>query len=362
MKYIAIFSSGTGGHVYPALALSSNYIKKNYKIIWVGTKQGIESKIISNDAIELLFINAQGIRGKSFINKTIGILKIFVSIYESIVILRKYKPKLVFGFGGYVSFAGIISSFILRIPRVIHEQNAIAGTANRINYYFSSEIYETFPSSFRKYNDKIIHTGNIVRDIMNKVSTPDEIYKINELQLRILVIGGSQGSSFLNNSFPFIASHFVKNSISIKHISGKDNKLNLESKYKKYDVDVEVIEYSDNIEQLYDWCNLVICRSGSTTLSELGKIGRASILVPFPFATDNHQLLNANYLAQNSAAIIIEQNESSIENFVLTLNLLLLKNDRLYSLATNIKKIFPDHAIDNITKNSLKLIDRNNEN
>ena len=111
---------------------------------------------------------------------------------------------------------------------------------------------------------------------MNKVSTPDEIYKINELQLRILVIGGSQGSKFLNNSFPFIASHFVKNSISIKHISGKDNKLTLESKYKKYDVDVEVIEYSDNIEQLYDWCNLVVCRSGSTTLSELGKIGRAS--------------------------------------------------------------------------------------
>ena len=362
MKYIAIFSSGTGGHVYPALALSSNYIKKNYKIIWIGTKQGIESKVISNDAIELLFINAQGIRGKSFINKTIGILKIFVSIYESIVILRKYKPKLVFGFGGYVSFAGIISSFILRIPRVIHEQNAIAGTANRINYYFSSEIYETFPSSFRKYNDKIIHTGNIVRDMMNKVSTPDEIYKINELQLRILVIGGSQGSSFLNNSFPFIASHFVKNSISIKHISGNDNKLTLESKYEKYDVDVEVIEYSDSIEQLYDWCNLVVCRSGSTTLSELGKIGRASILVPFPFATDNHQLLNANYLAQNSAAIIIEQNESSIENFVLTLNLLLLKNDRLYSLATNIKKIFPDNAIDNITEHSLKLIDKNNEN
>tara|TARA_Y100000992_G_C21006380_1_gene368989 strand:- start:32 stop:625 length:594 start_codon:yes stop_codon:yes gene_type:complete len=196
---------------------------------------------------------------------------------------------------------------------------------------------------------------------MNKISTPDEIYKTNELQLRILVIGGSQGSSFLNNSFPFIASHFVKNSISIKHISGKDNNLTLESRYKKYDIDVEVIEYSNNIEKLYDWCNLVVCRSGSTTLCELGKIGRASILVPFPYATDNHQLLNANYLAQNSAAIVIEQNDSSIENFVSTLNLLLIKNETLFSLATNIKKIFPDNAINDIANHSLKLLEKHNE-
>ncbi len=358
MEYIAIFSSGTGGHVYPALALSSNYIKKNYKILWIGTRQGIESKVISDESIELVFINSQGIRGKSFLKKIFGIFKVFISIYESISILKKYKPKLVFGFGGYVSFAGIFSSFILRIPRVIHEQNAIAGTANRINYYLASQVFETFPSCFRKYSSKILHTGNIVREKMNAVSGPDKIYKTNELQLRILVIGGSQGSSFLNNSLPFIASHFVKNSLSIKHISGKSNQRLLIEKYKKYDIDVEVIEYSDNIEELYEWCNLVVCRSGSTTLSELGKIGRASILVPFPYATDNHQLLNANYLAQNSAAIVIEQNDSSIENFVITLNLLLLNNDRLFSLASNIKNIFPNNTIDIITKNTLKLIEK----
>ena len=358
MEYIAIFSSGTGGHVYPALALSSNYIKKNYKILWIGTKQGIESKVVSDNSIKLVFINSQGIRGKSFLEKLFGVLKVFISIFESIVILRKYKPKLVFGFGGYVSFAGIVSSFILRIPRVIHEQNAIAGTANRINYFLSSRVYETFPSSFGKYSNKILHTGNIVRDKMNFISGPEKIYNANELQLRILVIGGSQGSAFLNNSFPFIASHFVKNSLSIKHISGDNNNIALTEKYNKYDIDVEVIEYADSIEELYDWCNLVVCRSGSTTLSELGKIGRASILVPFPFATDNHQLLNANYLAQNSAAIVIEQNDLFIENFVSTLNILLLNNDRLFSLASNIKNIFPNDTINIITKNTIELIEK----
>ena len=148
---------------------------------------------------------------------------------------------------------------------------------------------------------------------MDNVTSPEVVYKTNELQLRILILGGSQGSAFLNNAMPFIISHFVKNSISIKHISGRENHISLQKKYDSYDVDVEIIEYSKDIENLYDWCNLVVCRSGSTTLSELSKIGRASILVPFPFATDNHQLLNANYLAQNSAAIVIEQNDTSIE-------------------------------------------------
>ena len=156
MKHIAILSSGTGGHVYPAYRMAEEYIKLGYKIIWIGTENGLENRVIKNKSITIKHVSSRGIRGKSFMNKIIGLLLFIKAIYESFLIIREYKPCLVFGFGGYVSVAATISAFILRKPIVLHEQNAIAGTANKINYYFVKKVFETFPLSFNKSNNKII--------------------------------------------------------------------------------------------------------------------------------------------------------------------------------------------------------------
>ena len=360
-KFITILASGTGGHVYPAYTIATEFIKQDYNIIWLGTEKGIEHRVIKNDSIIIKNISSTGIRGKSITKKLTGILYLFKSIFEAYKIIKHYNPKLTVGFGGYVSLPGIIISYFLKIPVVIHEQNSIAGTANKINYYFSKKIFETFPDSFNKNNNKIVHSGNPIREIFLNLEKPEEKYLSQSSYLNILVLGGSQGSSFFNTSLPFVFSYFYKHNITVKHISGIENTRQVESRYKKYGINAAVFDYAENINELYDWANLIVCRSGSTTLSEISTIGRAIILVPFPFATDNHQFYNASYLANQSACILIEQNDSFVENFVNTINIILNDQKRMYTLSKNIQKVFPRNPAKIIIDQSVKLIENINE-
>ena len=356
MKYIAILSSGTGGHVYPAYTLSIEYIKQGYKIIWIGTKNGLENKVIQDESIQIKHVKSQGIRGKNFLKKIFGLFNFLVSIVESFIIIKKYKPCLIFGFGGYVSLPGTISGFVLNIPVVTHEQNSIAGTANKINYFLSKRIFETFPMSFNRQSNKIIHTGNPVRDNFNELEPPESVYSDSKSQINILILGGSQGSLFFNNTLPFAISNFDNNNISVKHICGFDNKKIVQEKYLKNKINAEVLEFTNDIDKCFNWATLVVCRAGSTSISEIAKIGRASIIIPFPYATDNHQLINAQYLAKNSATILLEQKDDFIENFITTINILFNDQKRLYALAKNIQTIFPKDTINIIVENSLNLI------
>ena len=356
MKIVAIFASGTGGHVYPAYTMAQEYINLGYKVLWVGTKNGLENKVIDNSSITLEHISSQGIRGKSLLKKILGLFHFTKSIYESYKLIKKYKPSLSFGFGGYVSVAPSIASYLLSVPLMVHEQNAIVGTANRINYYFAKRIYETFPLSFKKDNTKIMHTGNPVRPSFDKISNPEDKYSDSNTSINILVMGGSQGAAFLNNTMPFAFSHFHNTNISIKHISGPNHAESVKNKYIKYSIDSTVITYSNSIGELYDWADLVICRAGSTSISELAKIGRAVLLVPFPYATDNHQFFNANYLAKNSAAILLEEKVEFIENFITTVNIILNDQKRMYVLSKNIQDIFPPNTINLMIEDSLKFI------
>lgn len=357
MKKIAILASGTGGHIYPALSIANEYIIRGYKILWIGTPNGLEDKIVNDPHnITMEKIDSQGVRGKSIFKKIISLLYIFRSVAQSLAIFKKHKPCMVFGFGGYVSVSSSFAAFLLSIPVVVHEQNAIAGTANKINYLFAKRVYETFPLSFNKNSKKIIHTGNPVRTSFNTLTKPENKYTDNKSLINILVMGGSQGSKFLNKTMPFAFSHFHEKNISIKHITGSKDHESVINKYCEYNLDADVITYSNNIGLLYDWSDLVVCRAGSTSISELATIGRASLLVPFPFATDDHQLLNANYLAKNSAAILMNESDDFVERFVSTINILLNNPKKIYSLAKNIQDVFPEKTIDIIVKNSLELI------
>ncbi len=359
MKTIAIFSSGTGGHVYPANTLAQDYLAKKFHVIWIGTKDGIENKIVNQKEIDLFHVKSKGFRGKQIIEKIQSLLYLLVSFVQVFSLMRKNKPCLVIGFGGYISLPGIITAFLLRIPRVIHEQNAIAGTANRICYYFANKVFETFPGSFKKFNTKIIHSGSLVRNELSNCSKPEDIYNSNSFFLKILVLGGSQGSVYFNSILPFALSHFSRDRFEVKHICGVGKLADTEKKYHDYGIKSSVIEYSNQMSDLFDWSTLVICRSGSTTLSELSIIGRACILIPYPYATDNHQYKNAEYLSNNSAAITLNQDDNFIENFVTTINLLLNNESRLHALAQNIMTVLPYNGKDIIIKsNSQYLSDK----
>ena len=346
MKTVAIFSSGTGGHVYPAYTLAQEYLLKNYRVIWIGTKDGIENEIIDKEKIDLIHIRSKGFRGKRVIEKITSLSYLLISFVQVLSILKKSKPNLVIGFGGYISLPGIIIAFLMRIPRVIHEQNAIAGTANKICYYFADTVFETFPGSFKKFNTKIIHSGSLIRSELTNCTKPEDIYTSNSFFLKILVLGGSQGSAYFNSILPFALSHFSRDRFEVKHICGNGKLEDTQKKYHDYGIKSSVIEYSDQMRDLFDWSTLVICRSGSTTLSELSVIGRACVLVPYPYATDDHQYKNAEYLSNNSAAITLRQDDHFIENFVTTINLLLNSESRLYALAQNIKTVLPYNGKD----------------
>tara|TARA_Y100000590_G_scaffold245008_1_gene275385 strand:- start:5047 stop:6129 length:1083 start_codon:yes stop_codon:yes gene_type:complete len=355
-KFISILASGTGGHVYPAYTIANELVKKGYKIIWIGTKEGIENSVVKNDSIVIRHIDSAGIRGKSFFKKITGFFLLFKSMFQVYFIIKKYKPVLVIGFGGYVSVSGSIISYFFKIPLIVHEQNSIAGSANKINYFFSKLVFETFPNSFSKVEKKIIHTGNPVREIFSSLEKPEEKYISHNPYLNILIMGGSQGSSFFNECLPFAFSYFDNQNISIKHLSGKDNKDIVKERYKKYNIKAEVIEYANDVDTLYNWSSLIICRAGSTTISEISKIGRAVISVPFPYATDNHQFYNANYLANQSACILIEQTDTFVEDFVNTINILLNNQKRMYTLSKNIQEIFPKDTIKTIIDRSTQII------
>tara|TARA_Y100000768_G_scaffold387867_1_gene380730 strand:- start:8385 stop:9473 length:1089 start_codon:yes stop_codon:yes gene_type:complete len=358
MKKIVIVASGTGGHVVPALTLTDILLKENYSITWIGTKNGIENKLIKNRNINLRYVNSSGIRGKNLLDTIKGLLNFIRSFFQSFIMLIKERPSCVIGFGGYISTSVSLAAYFLRFPVYVHESNSIAGTANRINHFISSKTFETFPNTFKK-NHKVMHTGNPIKEGFTQIKSPDIKYHHNEKKCNILIFGGSQGAKFFNDTMPSCLSHF-KEMINIKHISGHGNSATVEISYKNYGIESEVIGFSYDIEKFYDWAHLIISRSGSMTLSEIAASGRASILVPYLYSTDNHQYTNAQYLETNNAAVIIQENNEFSNNLHQLLENLVHNKKEMYNMAENAKSLFPQNSSDIILRNIKELNENHN--
>jgi UDP-N-acetylglucosamine--N-acetylmuramyl-(pentapeptide) pyrophosphoryl-undecaprenol N-acetylglucosamine transferase len=348
-KKIIIASSGTGGHVIPALNISELLLSEGYEIIWIGTKYGIENKLIKNNKIQLFHITSTGIRGKNIFDKVRGILNFVKSIFQSIRIISKNRPLFVLGFGGYVSTSVSLAGFLYRLPIYAHESNSIPGSANKLNNLITKKTFQTFPNTFPKQS-KVILSGNPLKKNFKNITCPDKKYQQNRHKTNILIFGGSQGAKFFNENIPASLSRF-SNSIHIMHICGVNNKNKAEEQYKKFNIDAKVIEFSYEMDILYEWSDLIISRSGSMTLSEISISGRASILIPYLYATDNHQWNNAKYLCKNHAALMTEENNEFRENLERSIKRLLLNKNELHIMANNVKSLFPFDSSDIILKN-----------
>ncbi len=357
-KKIIIVSSGTGGHVVPAINISETLLKKKYKITWIGTKTGIENKLIKNADIKLVHINSSGIRGKNIFLKIKGAFNFLSSLINSLLILRKEKPLFVIGFGGYISTSVSLSSYLCRIPVYLHESNSIPGTANRINHLLSKKSFQTFPHTFEQ-SKKVILTGNPIKKSFNNIEGPLVKYNHNHGKVNMLIFGGSQGAKFFNENIPYCLSK-INADLSVIHICGKDNKEPVKAVYDSCGIKSEVLEFSYEMNKLYDWSDLIISRSGSMTLSEISASGRASILVPYLYATDNHQYSNAKYLEKNDAAVIIEQNEIFNDSMISIINHLVQDKAEMCDMALNIKSLFPHDSDDIILENIIELNEKHN--
>ncbi len=310
---ILIMAGGTGGHVFPALAVAEELRSSGVTVVWLGTRRGLESSIVPKAGIPISYISINGLRGKNALTLLFAPLKLLLALIQSLYVLLSLKPDAVLGMGGFVTGPAGVAAWVLRKPLLIHEQNAIAGLTNRLLSKIASKILQAFPNAFDGTFDdnmNVATVGNPVRSDIGKNSTPEERYNGRDGSLRLLVLGGSLGALALNQTIPpALALMSEKSRPQVFHQAGREKKEDTERFYKYANVQANIVEFISDMSEAYQWADIVICRAGALTVAEIEAAGVASILVPYPHAVDDHQTVNAKSLTDAGAGLLIQQNK-----------------------------------------------------
>lgn len=304
-KTLMVMAGGTGGHVYPAMAVADYLVQQGWKIVWLVTEGGMENRLIANKPYASETITMRGVRGKGAMRLMSLPAQLWVACSQAMTAMRKHKPDVVLGMGGFAAFPGGMMAKAYGVPLVIHEQNSIAGLTNKVLSRIAQRVLSAFPSAF---GDRAQLVGNPVRAEISALALPAERMAARTGRLRLLVVGGSLGAQVLNEVIPqalallpVSARPEVIHQAGVKHIEA------LQAAYQQAQVQADARAYLEDMAAMYAWSDLVICRAGALTIAELAAAGLASVLVPFPFAVDDHQTHNAAYLADAGAAILMAQ-------------------------------------------------------
>ena len=299
-----ILAGGTGGHVFPALAVANWLREHGHEVSWMGTQGGMEAEVVPAAGFKMHWLTVSGLRGKGWRAKLTAPWMLSRALWQARKHLQRQRPNVVLGLGGFVAGPGGIMARWLKIPLVIHEQNRVAGTTNRWLSRLASRVLEAFPETFAD-RDKPCWTGNPLRPEIEKLGG-----KTREISqpLRLLVVGGSQGAKILNETVPVALADF-HHRIEVWHQTGKIMQAEVNAQYCRAGLQARVEAFIDDMAAAYDWADLVICRAGAMTISELAAAGLAAVLVPYPHAIDDHQTRNAEYLAWRGAARLLPQPE-----------------------------------------------------
>jgi len=374
-KEIMIMAGGTGGHVYPALAVADYLRDQGVPLFWLGAPRGIENRVVPAHGIELLTVKVSGVRGKDWRRKLMAPLTILGAIAQALRICRQRRPAAALGMGGFASGPGAIAAWLLRIPLLIHEQNRVAGTTNRILSRFAVKIMQGFPGTFRD-SAKVITTGNPVRRAIVDLSaapsggsaargqsnitlgrggapgraevTPTPAAPTRApAQLNVLVLGGSQGARQLNRLAPRGLNrlqHRLK--VNVWHQCGARHVAETQRVYAGLQLDQPRIDpFITDMAAAYSWADIAVCRAGALTIAELCAAGLPSILVPLPHAIDDHQRANASYLCDAGAAVLLPESELTETAVAELLWQLCGTNNRLSAMAQQARQCaFPAAA------------------
>ncbi|MCK5818398.1 MAG: undecaprenyldiphospho-muramoylpentapeptide beta-N-acetylglucosaminyltransferase [Psychromonas sp.] len=304
-KTLLVMAGGTGGHVFPGLCVADKLKAQGWQVSWLGTKDKMEAQLVPKHGYEIDFIDISGIRNNGIIRLVFAPFRIIKSIIQARAVLKKRNVNLVIGMGGFASGPGGIAAWMLGIPVLLHEQNAAAGLTNRLLAPFCKKILMGFDGAFN--NDKALLVGNPVRESLLNLSTK----KISSAKapLKILIVGGSLGAKVLNDLLPIVMKELDPDKYQIIHQSGKGHFKKLQNDYLKYKINVQVREFIDDMDVVYDWADLVVCRAGALTVAEVAIVGLPAIFVPLPHAVDDHQTKNAQNLVVKQAAILIAQKD-----------------------------------------------------
>lgn len=334
---ILISAGGTGGHIFPALAVAKA-LQDQYTIIWVGAISGLENQIVPQNGFTLERVAIGGIRNKGLIRKLLLPYTLIKASLRCLHIIIKHKPCAVIGFGGYATFPICLMAKFTARKVVIHEQNSVAGLTNKMLAKISDRVLTAFPEVLVSSKSELV--GNPVRDEIIEVGNQRNYYAIKE-KPNLLIIGGSLGAKVLNDNVPLaIAGNSFGN---VLHQVGRGDIKPVEELYKANGINAKVINFIDNMAEAYADADLIICRAGASTVAEVACAGIAAIFVPYPYAVDDHQTTNAKYLAQNQAAILLPQEKLTPEALKSTLNE--LPHEKIIEMG----RIAHDLAISNAT-------------
>lgn len=302
---VLIMAGGTGGHVFPALAVAEELTARGVAVSWLGTQRGLEARVVPAAGYPLETVRVSGLRGRGLLRLLAAPFMLAGALYQALRIEWRLRPLAVLGMGGFASGPGGVIAWLLRRPLLIHEQNSVAGTTNRWLAPLARTVMVAFPGSLAgKYTP--VHTGNPIRGAITRLAAPAERFAGRSGPLRVLVVGGSLGASALNSVVPAALARLAV-CPELYHQTGKQDLELVRTAYAAAGIEARVEPFIEDMASAYAWADLVICRSGALTVAELAVVGVAAILVPFPHATDDHQTGNAHFLADAGAAILLPQ-------------------------------------------------------
>lgn len=332
---ILIMAGGTGGHVFPALACARLLQEQGYQVHWLGTRRGIEAELIPATGIPVHYIDIQGLRGKGKAGLLKAPVRLLRALWQSLAVVRELQPVCVLGAGGYVTGPGGLAAWLRRVPLVIHEQNAVVGTTNRLLAKLAVRRCEGFDGSFANGAERR-STGNPVR---NDIFAVPPMTWDGSRAPRLLVLGGSLGALPLNKLLPeALALLPAEQRPQVRHQCGKQHVAAAGQAYVESGIQAEVEPFIADMAEAYAWADLVVCRAGALTVAELAAAGRPALLIPLPHSIDDHQSANARYLADRGAAELLPQKTLTAAQLAQRLHTLFTQPETLRQMAEHARK------------------------
>lgn len=329
-------AGGTGGHVFPALAVAQELRARGVAVSWLGTRRGIEAELVPANQFPINYIDVEGLRGKGVVKLLKAPILLIRALWQAIGLVRRERPDAVLGLGGFASGPGGLAAKILGLPLVIHEQNAVAGTTNKLLAKIANRVLEAFPGALPKGE----WTGNPVRKEIEHIAEPEQRIAQGDRPLRLLVLGGSLGALAINQQIPEALALLPESlQLEVRHQCGKAHVAVTEEAYQAAAVKAQIEPFIVDMAEAYGWADLVVCRAGALTVSEVAAAGVGAILVPYPHAIDDHQTRNGEWLVKQGAAELIQQADMTAEKLAAVLGSRLGDKEKLRSMAVSARQL-----------------------
>lgn len=306
-RTVLIMAGGTGGHVFPAMAVADQLRARGFEILWLGAENGMEGKLVRQYGYEIAELSVSRLRGGGIKRKLTAPFNLLRAVLQARQLIRARQPVLAVGFGGFASGPGGLAAKLCKVPVVVHEQNAVPGLTNRLLSRLATVTLEGFQGAFG--NPQACWVGNPVRPEITALDEPARRYAQHQGGLRVLVLGGSQGALVLNQDLPELLLAVLGRDIQVRHQCGAGRTAEAAPIYQALGLQAQVSEFIDDMAEAYGWADLVICRAGALTVAEVAAAGVAAMFVPLPSAVDDHQTLNARWLSERGAALLLPQRD-----------------------------------------------------